>query len=78
MRWLLIGDDGQHDEELYARFAAEHPDKVAAVAIRRLSTGEAVLAGGRTKPEQHDAELPWVSANDGSTIADGLAEIGLV
>ena len=74
MRWLLIGDDGQHDEELYAEFAAEHPDNVAAVAIRRLSTGEAVLAGGRTKAEQHGAEAPWVSASDGSTIADRLGE----
>ncbi|MCD2441942.1 DUF2183 domain-containing protein [Agromyces sp. SYSU K20354] len=74
MRWLLIGDDGQHDEELYARFAAEHPDRVAAVAIRRLSTGEAVLAGGRTKAEQHGADVPWVSASDGSRIADQLAE----
>ncbi|HEY1106507.1 MAG TPA: phosphatase domain-containing protein, partial [Agromyces sp.] len=46
VRWLLIGDDGQHDEDLYARFAAEHPERVAAIAIRRLSTGEAVLAGG--------------------------------
>ena len=73
VRWLLIGDDGQHDEELYARFAAEHPDRVAAVAIRRLSTGEAVLAGGRTKAEQHGADVPWVSASDGSTIADRLA-----
>src|SRR4029453_14135074 len=61
LRWLLIGDGGQHDEELYARFAAEHPDRVAAVAIRRLSTGEAVLAGGRTKAEQHGADVPWVS-----------------
>ncbi len=78
VRWLLIGDDGQHDEELYARFAAEHPDRVAAVAIRRLSTGEAVLAGGRTKAEQHGAEAPWVSASDGSTIADRLADISLL
>ena len=73
VRWLLIGDDGQHDEELYARFAAEHPERVAAVAIRRLSTGEAVLAGGRTKAEQHGADSPWVSASDGSTIAEQLA-----
>ena len=75
MRWLLIGDDGQHDEELYARFAAEHPDRVAAVAIRRLSTGEAVLAGGRTKAEQHGADVAWVSASDGARIADQLAEV---
>ncbi|NUT58616.1 MAG: DUF2183 domain-containing protein [Agromyces sp.] len=78
VRWLLIGDDGQHDEELYARFAAEHPERVAAVAIRRLSTGEAVLAGGRTKAEQHGADVPWVSASDGATLADQLADIGLL
>jgi phosphatidate phosphatase APP1 len=78
VRWLLIGDDGQHDEELYARFAAEHPERVAAVAIRRLSAGEAVLAGGRTKAEQHGAEVPWVSASDGSNLADQLADIGLL
>lgn len=78
VRWLLIGDDGQHDEELYARFAAEHPERVAAVAIRRLSTGEAVLAGGRTKAEQHGADVPWVSASDGATIADRLTHVGLL
>lgn len=78
IRWLLIGDDGQHDEELYARFAAEHPERVAAVAIRRLSAGEAVLAGGRTKAEQHGANVPWVSASDGSNLADQLADVGVL
>jgi len=78
VRWLLVGDDGQHDEELYASFAAEHPERVAAVAIRRLSAGEAVLAGGRTKAEQHGAEVPWVSASDGANLADQLADVGLL
>jgi phosphatidate phosphatase APP1 len=78
IRWLLIGDDGQHDEELYATFAIEHPEKVAAVAIRELSTGEAVLAGGRTKAEEHGADVPWVSANDGSEIAERLVAFGLL
>jgi len=78
IRWMLIGDDGQHDEELYATFAIEHPDKVAAVAIRELSAGEAVLAGGRTKADEHGADVPWVSANDGSEIADRLVALGLL
>jgi phosphatidate phosphatase APP1 len=78
IRWLLIGDDGQHDEELYASFAAEHPERVAAVAIRELSVGEAVLAGGRAKAEQHGADVPWVSASDGATLADRLADIGML
>ena len=37
LRWLLIGDDGQHDEELYGEFADDHPDHVSAVAIRQLT-----------------------------------------
>ena len=37
VRWLLVGDDGQHDDALYTAFASENPDRVRAVAIRRLS-----------------------------------------
>src|SRR5262249_46786812 len=37
IQWLLVGDDGQHDEEIYAEFAAAYPEHVAAVAIRHLS-----------------------------------------
>src|SRR5690606_16147761 len=58
--WLLVGDDGQHDEELYGEFAAAHPDSVAAVAIRQLSPGAAVLAGGRKRAPDHPAAAPWV------------------
>ena len=45
IKWLLIGDDGQHDEAIYGDFVCSHPDRVAAVCIRQLSPGEAVLAG---------------------------------
>ncbi len=78
VRWLLIGDDGQHDEVIYADFAAEFPDHVAAIAIRQLTTGEAVLAGGRGKASQVEVTVPWVAAADGSEMADGLAEVGLL
>ncbi|WP_372487680.1 App1 family protein [Agromyces atrinae] len=78
IRWLLIGDDGQHDPDLYAEFAAENPDKVSAIAIRELSAGEAVLAGGRTKQESSANAVPVVSGADGSQIADRLGEIGLL
>ena len=78
MRWLLVGDDGQHDEELYADFARENPGQVAAIAIRELSVGEAVLAGGRTKSDEHGADVPWVSASDGATLADRLSDVGML
>lgn len=76
IRWLLIGDDGQLDESTYRDFALEYPQNVAAVAIRRLSTAEAVLAGGRSS-EEH-AGVPWVSASDGAGLLDKLRADGLI
>lgn len=73
--WLLVGDDGQHDEEIYSDFASERPSSVKAVAIRQLSAGEAVLAGGRAKREQHDAGHMWVYAPDGAGLLNELDEL---
>ncbi|MBX9718659.1 MAG: DUF2183 domain-containing protein [Microbacteriaceae bacterium] len=81
IRWVLIGDDGQHDESLYREFSTEHPDNVAAVAIRQLSTPEAVLAGGRSHLDddgQPTSGIPWVWAPDGAGLAEQLAEVGLL
>jgi phosphatidate phosphatase APP1 len=71
VRWLLVGDDGQHDQEIYAEFAAKHPDNVAAVAIRQLSPTQAVLAGALPGPTDSHEELgpagkKWLSAPDGA------------
>jgi len=78
VRWLLVGDDGQHDEERYREFADAHPGNVAAVAIRELTPGEAVLAGGRSQHESHDGSAPWVYGVDGAELADELSQLGLL
>ena len=78
LRWLLIGDDGQHDEELYGEFADDHPDHVSAVAIRQLTPGEAVLAGGRAPTAEHAPGIPWMYAPDGAGLSDQLAEHGIL
>jgi phosphatidate phosphatase APP1 len=78
VRWLLVGDDGQHDPQLYGEFAEAHPGSVAAVAIRQLTTGEAVLAGGRSDSEPHAAEVPWRYAPDGAGLSTQLTELGLL
>jgi phosphatidate phosphatase APP1 len=80
VRWLLIGDDGQHDEETYGTFAEDHPENVEAVCIRRLSPGEAVLAGGRSRdPWPGDSSpVPWFSAPDGKGLAVQLERAGLL
>lgn len=72
LRWLLVGDDGQHDAELYRTFEERHPDRVAAVAIRQLSPGEAVLAGGRSKLSGEHEGAPWVFAGNGAELLDQL------
>lgn len=80
VQWLLVGDDGQHDEEIYSDFAREHPDRVAAIAIRQLSTGEAVLAGGRSKAADRSetSGTTWVYAPDGAGLSEQLTELGVL
>ncbi|WAB83736.1 DUF2183 domain-containing protein [Microcella daejeonensis] len=80
MRWVLVGDDGQHDPELYRAFAEAHPQNVAAVAIRQLSPSEAVLAGGRTRDAEGAtvAGAPWVKAPDGAGLAAELVRVGVL
>jgi phosphatidate phosphatase APP1 len=79
VKWLLIGDDGQHDESIYSEFMDEHPSSVAGVAIRRLLPAEAVLAGGRAGKEAHSEHVaPWVSAEDGAGLRDLLGEAGIL
>lgn len=80
IKWVLVGDDGQHDEELYQRFATAHPQNVAAVAIRQLSVGQAVLAGGRSKARLHRtvSGVPWVYGPDGAVLREEFRKLGLV
>ena len=81
IRWLLIGDDGQRDPEVYAELAESRPDRVRAVAIRRLSGAEQTLAHGAPVPlpdargaraRTVAAGVPYVTAPDGVTLARAL------
>jgi phosphatidate phosphatase APP1 len=79
MRWLLFGDNGQHDEAIYSDFSRQHPDSVAAVGIRQLSAGEAVLAGGHSDSGDHTGtSVPWLYSPDGAGLAKGLLELELL
>lgn len=79
VKWLLIGDDGQRDEAIYTEFMRAHPDSVAGVAIRQLSTAQAVLAGGRASADEHDdLSAPWVGAADGAGLREKLTALGIL
>ena len=80
LRWLLVGDDGQHDPELYAEAAAAAPDKVLGVAIRQVGLARQVAHGHLTSPdlrETGDRHAP-VSARDGHGLRDGLRARGIL
>ncbi|WP_284975759.1 phosphatase domain-containing protein [Arthrobacter sp. efr-133-TYG-104] len=79
IKWLLVGDDGQHDEAIYSEFAQRHPENVRAIAIRQLSASEAVLAGGRSKSGgQPTPGVPWIYAPDGAGMSAQLEQLGII
>lgn len=56
LRWLLVGDDGQHDPSVYAEAAAAAPDRVLGVLIRQLSAAEQVVSSGTPVPKDAAAD----------------------
>ena len=88
VRWLLVGDDGQRDPEIYAELAAEQPDRVRAGAIRQLTSAEQTLARGAPTPPPDargarrrttDAGVAFVAGGDGTELAEafGRADVDL-
>lgn len=79
IRWLLVGDDGQHDPTLYGEFAEQRPDRVRAIGIRVLSATEQLLSHftpiATDDYEQHvGVELPVCRAADGYLMLEQLRE----
>ncbi|ANC32074.1 App1 family protein [Isoptericola dokdonensis] len=73
VRWLLVGDDGQHDPEIYARAVERWPGRVRAVAIRQVG-------GGRPVAEDQldgllDDDVPVVRAPDGIGLGEQLVDV---
>ncbi|MFD6446082.1 App1 family protein [Promicromonospora sp. NPDC060204] len=69
VRWVLIGDDGQHDVEIYEDVARRRPDRVRVVAIRQLTGGQQVLAGNA--PHVGNGSHAGSGSHAGPTTAPG-------
>ncbi|MDX6300953.1 MAG: hypothetical protein QOF53_2167 [Nocardioidaceae bacterium] len=84
VRWLLVGDDGQHDPHLYAEAVSVAPDRVLGVAIRQLSVTEQVVSTGTPRPKDSPAVGDKTSprgpaiATDGFGLRDLLRERNLL
>jgi phosphatidate phosphatase APP1 len=80
VRWVLFGDDGQHDVEIYEKVALRRPDRVQAVAIRRLTSRQQVLAGNVPNAGVDAAgpdvpQVPIVTGRDGDELTRRLAGV---
>lgn len=87
VRWILVGDDGQHDPQIYAGAVTRHADRVEAVLIRQLTAGEHVLSHGlpaapaEQEAQEERADAPGVEVvlgADGEELLRRAREVGLV
>jgi phosphatidate phosphatase APP1 len=93
LTWFLVGDDGQHDPDIYNAVTQEFPGRVRAVLIRQLTVIEQVLTHGtpdpiEEPPERRGAEratavaeraaVAEVRAPDGGRLLTELARRGLL
>lgn len=75
--FLLVGDSGQQDPEIYASLAQEHPDRILAIYIRDVSRS------AQPRVNELAATLtaigvPMVLAADSGAIAQHAAALGLI
>ena len=81
IQWILVGDDGQHDPEIYAEFAREFPKNVALIAIRSLSQLEQLMAHGTLDPislgelEKIPDQIPRLYGEDGFRLGRAAAAL---
>jgi phosphatidate phosphatase APP1 len=81
LRWVLLGDSGQADAELYAEAAREFGDRIAAIYIRDVDPGsDSVRDHGVDAwiERVSGTRVPMLRAADSLAIATHAAGIGLL
>jgi phosphatidate phosphatase APP1 len=82
LRWILVGDDGQQDPDIYTGLSRDFPGRVRAVLIRQLTAIEQVLTHGAPDPREESRQrrpaVEEVRAPDGVQLLAELGRRGLV
>ena len=81
MRWVLLGDSGQADAELYAQAAQEFGDRIVAIYIRDVDPDlDSLLDSGVDAIIQRVAgtKVPMLRVKDSVAIAEHAATLGLL
>lgn len=81
LRWVLLGDSGQADAELYAEAAQEFGDRIAAIYIRdvdpEIESAYDRAVGGHIE-RVAGTKVPMLLARDSRAIAEHAADLGLI
>lgn len=79
LRFVLVGDSGEQDPEIYAQVVRDFPQRILAVYIRSVDPNPVrhrLLE--RLADEVHAAGAPFVLAADSGTVARHAAAAGLI
>lgn len=77
-QFLLFGDSGQRDPEIYHRIARERPDRIRAVFIRDVTSPERDREVHRLADSLQETGVPMILATDSEQAALEAANLGLL
>ncbi len=72
-RFILIGDSGEQDPEIYGRIARQHADQIIGIFIRNV-TGEASDAARFERAFRHVPRERWTVFDDVSEISESVLD----
>lgn len=81
LRWVLLGDSGQADAELYTQAAEEFGDRIAAIYIRDVDPeleSDYDRRVGAHFERVSSSGVPMLLARDSGAIAEHAAQLGLI
>ncbi|SHG25301.1 App1 family protein [Geodermatophilus nigrescens] len=78
VRWFLVGDDGEHDPEIYRDFATAHPGRVVAIALRTTAPAGTPSPETGERAGERVGDVPVVRAGDGRALAGLLERAGVL
>jgi phosphatidate phosphatase APP1 len=78
MPFVLIGDSGEEDPEIYLQTVREHPGRILAVYIRDVTSGERDAEIMAMADEARNLGTEMVAVPDTTAAAEHAASIGLI
>jgi phosphatidate phosphatase APP1 len=78
MRFVLIGDSGQHDPEIYEQVVADLPGRVVAIYIREVTSGKRSAEVEQIRRRLEAEGIPMILSPDTEAAAEHAVSSGLI